>query len=609
MRKISLVIYAAGLSSRFGKPKLIQEIDGRKILEILFEKVSSIPFHNKYIVIRENDEILKSIVPDGFIVLENPHPERGMSESIKIGMEAAFKDSDGAMMIPGDQPLVTVEHILDVMNKFESSGFGIAATLCGNEIRNPAIFSRSYYEDLMDLRGDSGGRKLFEKYRNDLALVEIDDCRTLEDLDYPDDLAKIRDLYHVLGTAGTRGEQSRNITNVSVEMALKLIREVSWRKIRTAKIPTDISCGMISSENVTSPVYSPSYRKSAMDGYAVDSSIFDSAEKFPVQLRIAGKVEAGRTDARLESQFDCIEIFTGGEIPYNGDCVIKYEDAKRQGDSIILDRPFKKGDNVVGIGEYYSKGELILETGVVIGPAHISALKQCMINTVEVFEKIRVSVISTGDELDDSGKSGKTPDSTQPLLVNWLNSRFMDGVGKGICSDDAAHIKKKILECSKDSDMIIVTGGSGKSDLDLVKKAMDGISKLVFNGVRLKPGKTIMLYDLDGIPVFSLSGLPVAALLSLIQFTDLFMNIFTGYSNDNRIYGRLENEMDPDPYYTTVVIARVEHTKNGNSIFPVLGKVSGKISALIAGDAYIVMEERGQVYKRGNTIEARKGGW
>jgi molybdopterin biosynthesis enzyme len=87
------------------------------------------------------------------------------------------------------------------------------------------------------------------------------------------------------------------------------------------------------------------------------------------------------------------------------------------------------------------------------------------------------------------------------------------------------------------------------------------------------------------------------------------MNIFTGYENNNRIYGKLENEISSDPFSTSVIIARVEHTEAGNLIFPVSGKISGKISALLAGDAYIVMAEGTHVYKRGDTLEAHEGGW
>lgn len=609
MKKISLVIYAAGLSTRFGKPKLIEEINGKKVIEILIEKVLKLPFYRKYIVVRENDELLKSVIPSGFTMLANPHPERGMSESIKIGMKAAFENSDGVMMLPGDQPLITVEHLRKVMNEFESSDRGIVATLCGNEIRNPAIFSIRYYDELMTLSGDSGGRKLFEKRRDDLISVEVHDCRMLEDLDIPDDLAKIRRLYNIIDRGDSSDDLSVKRHDVSFETALMLVRDIRWKNIRTVRVPSGDSCGMISSENVTAPNNYPPYKKSAMDGYAVDSTIFDSIEKFPIQLRIAGKISAGRTSVKLEKPGQCFEIFTGGEIPSNADCVVKYEDARRNGEIIILERPFKKGENIVDTGDDYSKGELILKSGMIIRPAHVSALKECMINTVAVFEKIRVSVISTGDELDGYGTYGQIPDSTQPLLVNWLNKGFMTGKGRGICRDDALDIIDKVLECSKDSDMIVVTGGSGKSDLDLAQQALDRISNPVFNGVRLKPGKTIMLYNLNGIPVFSLSGLPVAALLSFIQFTDLFMEILTGHRNDPNTYGILETELVSDPLNTSVVIARVEPTKKGNLIIPVQGKISGKISALLEGDAYMVIAEGNHVYKRGDLLEAHKGGW
>jgi len=609
MKKISLIIYAAGLSSRYGRPKLLEEVNGRKLIEILFEKASALPFYRKYVVVRDNDEPLKSIVPCGFSILENPYPQRGMSESIKIGVRAAFKDSDGVMMIPGDQPLVTVKHLKDVLEKFESSNLGIAATSCGKEIRNPAIFSIKYYEDLMELNGDSGGRKLFEKHRDDLITVELEDCRMLEDLDYPDDLPKIQNLYNVFGTFDTAQNPNAGRSNISFATALELFRENPWKRIGTVKVPAGKSCGMISSENVTTILHYPSYRKSAMDGYVVDSSIFDSTERFPIDLRIDGRISAGRTAVKLESPGKCFEIFTGGEIPANADCVIKYEDVERNGDTVRVGRPFRKGENIVEAGEDFRENDLILKGGTAIHPAHVSALSECMIEEVNVFQKIRVSVISTGNELDGSEMAGHNPDSTQPLLVNWLNKDYMEGIGRGICRDNAGDIVDKVVECSKDSEIIVVTGGSGKSDLDLVQKALYKISKPVFQGVRMKPGKTIAVYDMDGIPVFSLSGLPVAALLSFVHFINLFVEIMTGYRSDEKICGTLEDGLVSDPRNTCIYIAKTELTGDGFKIKPIPGRISGKISALLAGDAYIVIHEGGHNYKRGDFLEAHTGGW
>ena len=609
MKKISLVIYAAGLSSRYGRPKLMEEINGRKIIEILFEKVSVLPFYRKYIVVREDDGLIKPIIPSGFNVLENPHPQRGMSESIKIGSRAAFEDSDGVMMIPGDQPLVTVEHLKSVMDKFETSDRGIVATSCGSEIRNPAIFSIRYYEDLMELQGENGGRELFEKHKDDLITVELDDCRILEDLDYPGDLQKIQNLYNVLSTDDVTQNPFSGRINISFETALKLLREFPWKKIRPVRVAAGKSCGRISYENVTSPLDYPYYRKSAMDGYAADSRIFDSVKTFPMELRIAGRICAGRTTIKLETPDECFEIFTGGEIPGNADCVIKYEDAERHGDTIRIERPFKKGENILEAGEDFRRKDLILKRGMIISPAHVSALAECMVKTVNVFKKIRVSVISTGDELDSLGVHGRNPDSTQPLLVNWLNRGYITATGKGICRDDVGDIMDKVIECSKNSDIIVVTGGSGKSDHDLVHQALDKISKPVFNGVRIKPGKTISLYDMSGIPLFSLSGLPVAALLSLVHFINLFVEIMTGYGNYNRIRGTLENEIVSDPLNTSIHIAKVELTETGYFINPVPGKISGRISALLSGNAYVVISEGRHIYRKGDYLEAHIGEW
>ena len=609
MRRISLVIYAAGLSSRFGEPKLTQDIHGRKVIDILMEKVSNLPFEKKYIVVRQDDEDLKRIVRNGFTILENPHPERGMSGSIKIGIKALPGNIDGIMMLPGDQPLVSVSHLERVMVKFESSGKGIAATLCDDEIRNPAIFSRKYFSDFMELTGDMGGRKLFETHKDDIELVELDDGRMLEDLDYPQDLAKLRQLYDFFNSGNTSTESSENRTNVSFETAMKSLIKTAWNKLRYEEIPIEKSCGMISGENVFSKVDYPSFRKSAMDGYAINSEIFHTSTVLPLELRITGRITAGSSSVVLSSHEECVEIFTGGEMPENADCVVKYEDVSRGDRRILIDRVFKKGENVIDVGEDFKAGDMFLKKGEIIQPAHISALSQCMTGSIVVMERIRASVISTGNELNDFNVHGPNPNSTQPLLVNWLNTGFMDGFYEGICRDDVKEIRSKILGCKTKSHIILITGGSGSSDLDLVHASLTGISNEVFHGVQIKPGKTISLYNLDGIPVFSVSGLPVAALLSVTPFMDMMVKIMTGHNPDRIEWGTLESDLQSSGKYTSIVPARVEHTETGCLVKPFKGKISGMISILLKSNAYILLEEGVFTFSRGDSVETHVGRW
>jgi len=609
MKRISLVIFAAGFSSRFGRQKLVQEIRGRKIIEILIETVSSLPLEKKYIVIKKGDEDLKRIISKGFIILENHNPEKGMSESIKIAIKALPETSEGIMMLLGDQPLVPVSHLGKILVEFESTNRGIAATRYNGEIRNPAIFSRKYFSDLLELNGDIGGRKLFEAFRDDIKTVELDDGRMLEDLDYPQDLAKIREIYDALHLYTDTGGSMENRTGVSFENAMRLMQETEWRRLGLFTVPLAESCGMISGKDVFSPVDCPPIRKSVMDGYAINSGIFDSPSHLPLELRITGRITAGESSIKLDSTEHCAEILTGGEMPENADCVVRYEDVSRNGDRIIINRIFRKGENVAAAGEDFKTGDLILKKGEIIRPSHVSALAQCMCGSVNVFEVIRVSVISTGNELSDTGRPGSIPNSTGTLLVNWLNNSYMAGLNEGIYPDDVEEIREEIMKCREKSHIIIITGGSGNSDQDLVHTSLNGISTTVFRGVRVRPGKTFSLHNMDGLPVFSMSGLPVAALLPLIPFMEELVKNLTGYDPDSVKKGKLESDLQCSEKYTSIVPVRIEWNESGYAVKPVIGKVSGKISALLENSSYIILREGVQACRRGDIVETHRGRW
>lgn len=609
MKRISLVIFAAGLSSRFGKQKLVQEIRGRKVIEILTETVSNLPLEKKYIVVKKDDEDLKRIVGKGFIILENPNPEKGMSESIKTAIKALPETSEGIMMLLGDQPLVPASHLEKILVEFESSNRGIAATRYNGEIRNPAIFSRKYFNDLLELNGDIGGRKLFEAFRDDIKMVELDDGRMLEDIDYPKDLAKIREIYDALHPYTDTDSSKENRTEVSFENAMRFMQDSIRRRLELITVPLAESCGMISGKDVFSPVDCPPIRKSVMDGYAINSGIFDSPSHLPLELKITGRITAGESSIKLDSPEHCVEILTGGEMPENADCVVRYEDVSRNGDRIIINRVFMKGENVSAAGEYFKTGNLILKKGEIIRPVHVSALAQCMCGSVDVFEVIRVSVIPTGNELSDTGRPGSIPNSTGTLLVNWLNNGYMAGFNEGICPDDVEEIKKEIMKCREKSHIIIITGGSGNSDQDLVRTSLNGISTTVFRGVRLRPGKTFSLYNMDGIPVFSMSGLPVAALLPIIPFMDRLVKNLTGYDPDSVTRGKLESDLQCSEKYTSIVPVRIEWNESGYAVKPLIGKISGKISALLENSSYIILKEGVMVYGRGEMVETHRGRW
>ena len=184
---LSLIMLAAGNSRRFGSNKLLYEIDGvpmyLRTLEKL-QKAASELGNCEIIVVTQYEEIAAKAQESGVRVLINPHPERGISSSMQIGLAAA-KESSACLFTVSDQPWLTAETIVDLVRKFLSEHKGMACTLLGAKTGNPCIFSRKYYQELMEITGDKGGKQIINRHPDDVTYLEMKDARELVDIDTP----------------------------------------------------------------------------------------------------------------------------------------------------------------------------------------------------------------------------------------------------------------------------------------------------------------------------------------------------------------------------------------------------------------------------------------
>ena len=216
--KIVMIMLAAGNSRRFGANKLLYEIDGipmyRHVLEQLddtkkkiensYSEYSDIAEDNNsdivqsnnlyrnnitakiicnIIVITQYDAIAEAVKTKGIQVLYNPHPEDGISSSVKIGLNASL-DADAVLFTVSDQPWLTSETICELIHVFLNSSKGIACVSCQGKMGNPCIFGRKYYNELLSLEGDKGGKKVIMKHLDDTQVYEIEEGKELEDIDY-----------------------------------------------------------------------------------------------------------------------------------------------------------------------------------------------------------------------------------------------------------------------------------------------------------------------------------------------------------------------------------------------------------------------------------------
>ncbi len=197
--KITMIMLAAGNSRRFGANKLLYEVDGmpmyKHILGQLIQVKSRLEELNriytgnlpdikcKIAVVTQYDTIAETVGEYGIQVLYNLHPEMGISSSLKIGLSTNL-DADAVLFTVSDQPWLTCDTICKLIQTFLDSGKEIACISCQGKMGNPCIFSKKYYEELLSLEGDKGGKRVIMKHLEDTCIYEVNDARELKDIDY-----------------------------------------------------------------------------------------------------------------------------------------------------------------------------------------------------------------------------------------------------------------------------------------------------------------------------------------------------------------------------------------------------------------------------------------
>lgn len=189
MIKIALVMLAAGNSRRFGQNKLLYSVDKIpmyvRILDKLIktkENLSKDGILAEITVVTQYDEIARAARAASAKVYFNPHPDEGISSSIKIGMKANM-GTEGCLFTVSDQPWISQKTIEQLVKLFIHSEKGIACAAYKGRLGNPCMFSPVYYNRLLALTGENGGKGIISACRNDTEILSVEDEKELEDID------------------------------------------------------------------------------------------------------------------------------------------------------------------------------------------------------------------------------------------------------------------------------------------------------------------------------------------------------------------------------------------------------------------------------------------
>ncbi|WP_225073651.1 gephyrin-like molybdotransferase Glp [Desulfuromonas sp. CSMB_57] len=319
---------------------------------------------------------------------------------------------------------------------------------------------------------------------------------------------------------------------ISMEMALEtLARYVPGTGSEEVSVVDAFE--RILAKDIVAGISLPPFRRSPLDGYALRAAdTIDASRETPVVMRVVDAVFAGQVATMPIGLGEAMSITTGAPMPEGSDCVVKFEDIVRDGETIAVSSPFATGENVVPQGEDVAEGETVINRGSNITPAVVGLLVSLGLDRVQVFKKPRVGVLSIGDELLEVGhplRPGKIYNSNLYALSLQVKEAGGLAFPNETLSDSTGDIARALERAMADYDLVVTTGGASVGSKDLVRDAirLSGAG-ILFWKVGMKPGTPAVCGEKDGKLIIGLSGNPSAAMITFLMLVRPLIRTMAG---------------------------------------------------------------------------------
>jgi len=397
----------------------------------------------------------------------------------------------------------------------------------------------------------------------------------------------------------------------SVEETASLMKEYfSDYPIQTETLPIEEAFNRIIAQEVRSKENIPLFDRSSVDGYAVKAKdTFGASEAMPAQLLFKGSVQMGETpDFQLE-EGECAYIPTGGELPQGADGIVMVEYSEDFDGEILLQKSVSPGENVVYKGDDVKEGDLVLQPGKRLRPQDIAVLASLGYSRVEVQKKLKIAIISTGDEIIPITE---TPRGAQVRDINSYGVYAsalrwgLEPVVKGIVRDDWDSLEKAMGEAVQEADIAVISGGSSVGNKDMTAKIIDGVGEpgIFVHGIAVKPGKPTILAKAKGKALVGLPGHPASAFMIFNTIVHKLVQVMEHSSGTERsriqlkMKGKYPSNGGREEYLPVQVV------NEDGMLFakPIFGK-SGMISLMTRSDGYVIIPRGSEGLNDGQEVQ------
>lgn len=397
---------------------------------------------------------------------------------------------------------------------------------------------------------------------------------------------------------------------ISVEEALSII--LSQVKVMgTERVDITSSLGRVIAEDIYARRDNPPWDNSAMDGYAARfEDIKGATKENPAVLRVIEDLPAGYVAKKTVGKGEAVRIMTGAPVPKGADTVVMVEDTEKEGERARIFRETPLGENIRKAGEDIKTGELVVPKGTLIRPAEVGIIATCGRAFVSVYQRPRVAVISTGDELvdvDEEVSEGKILSSNSYTLSSMAAECGADAFQLGIAKDTREALKEK-LQQALHADVIITSGGVSEGDFDFVKDVLKELgSEMKFWKVAMKPGKPLAFGTIGGKPAFGLPGNPVSCMACFEQFVRPSLLKMMGHKRIYRptVQATLKEDIKKKPGRKHFIRSFVRLEEGRYTVTITGDQGSGILKSMVAANGLLIFPEEMSTLKAGDTVKVQ----
>ncbi len=368
----------------------------------------------------------------------------------------------------------------------------------------------------------------------------------------------------------------------------------------------------ITFSDIKSRIDFPPFDRSLKDGFAINAEdSYGVNEENPKRLKVIDFLEAGSFTDKTVEPGTTVEISTGAPVPDGANAVVMVEFANRESDNpdlssdeIEILTSVTPSQDIGKKGSDVQAGQVILEKNKLLNPPKIGVIAAQGIDTVEVYKKPVVGVISTGNELltnQEEIKPGKIYDVNSEMIKAGVESCGAEGRTLGIVKDVYDDLKAKITESLKECDILLCSGGTSAGVGDNIRQILDEIGTVYIHGITVQPGKPTILGVVDGKIVIGLPGNPVSAIVIFNVFVAPSIKKLAGFVDEQphkTIKGKLARRIHSPIGRMQYQLVRVED----GIVYPIF-KDSGAIFSLASAAGYTKVSKQTEMVEEGEEVE------